>query len=92
MPLPRGGTKEVGGGKFKSEVLLVHGATSATVLVFFDIYARFVDGFDDNTAFGLRHIAPAGMEDMVLLLTGTRNPNDTVLAFNRHAMLAVIQV
>jgi hypothetical protein len=88
MPLPRGGTKEVGGGRFKSRELIIHGTA---VLVFRDIHACFVDGFDDNAAFGLGDVAPAGVQNMIPMLTGAGDPDYTVLALNRHPMLVIIQ-
>ena len=81
MPLPRGGTKEAGGGRSKS----------GRLLVFFDIHARFVDGFDHNAAFGFRLIALACLEDVIAGLASAGDPNEAILALDRLS-LAVIQV
>ncbi len=81
MPLPRGGTKEVGGGRSKFRLLLV----------FFDIHTRLIDGFDHNGAFGPGLIASACLEDVIPGLASTCDPNHTILALNRHAIL-IIQI
>lgn len=81
-PLPHGGTKEVGGGRFKSGVLLI----------FCDIHTRFINGFDDDRTFGLGDIPSSCVKDMVLMLTCASNPNDTILAFNGRSLVVIIQV
>jgi hypothetical protein len=77
VPLPHGGTKEAGGGRCKARLLLG----------FFDIHARFINGFDHDWAFAFRHIAPTCLKDVIPSLAGTCGPNHAILALNRHTML-----
>jgi hypothetical protein len=65
------------------------GEVSSLLIVFFDIQARFSDGFDHDFAFGRGHVTTAGLEDVILDFTGTRDPNDTIFALDRHALLVV---
>jgi hypothetical protein len=60
--------------------------------VFFDIQTRIVNGFNDDRAFCFGYKPSAGAQDMILMLARAGHPNHTVLAFNRHSVLAVIQV
>ena len=53
---------------------------------------RTSEGFDQDGAFGFRYVPFSGTEDMVLVFTRASDPNDTVLARNRHSILAVLQV
>jgi hypothetical protein len=60
--------------------------------VFLDIQLRLIDGFDDNRAFRPGHESPPSMQNVILVLTCTGDPNDAILALNRHSILTVIQI
>src|SRR5512138_324576 len=79
VPLPHGGTKEVGGGRSEFRGLLV----------FFDIDTCFVNCFDHNGTLTLGLIAPARVENMISSFASTGNPDDAILALNCHAILIV---
>ena len=59
--------------------------------VFYDVHTRLADGFDHNAAFGSGDIALTGIEDVIFMAASACNPDHTVLTFDRHAVLPVVQ-
>ena len=59
--------------------------------VFDDIDLRLANGFDHDAAAGARDIALAGIQDVILVTAGAGHPDDAVLAFDGHVVLAVVE-
>jgi hypothetical protein len=84
--------KRLEGEDCKFRELIIHtAARRRAALVFRDIHARFADGFDDNTTISSGNVAPARVQNVISGLTRARDPDHTVLAFNGHSMLAIVQ-
>lgn len=79
MPLPPLGARKRFGGAGKGSG------------VFDDIDLRLANGFDHDAAAGARDIALAGIQDVILVTAGAGHPDDAVLAFDGHVVLAVVE-